>query len=58
MKGLKSVYGLVDKSNGVTPTDTAAVGMALVDGLRENTKLQKIFHDSGDRCWIPIAIIT
>jgi Ran GTPase-activating protein (RanGAP) involved in mRNA processing and transport len=43
MKGLKSVYGLVNKRNGVAPTE--AFGMALVDGVRENTKLQKIFAD-------------
>jgi hypothetical protein len=44
MKGLKAVYGLVFKRNGVAPTE--AVGMALVDGLRENTKLQKLFDDN------------
>jgi hypothetical protein len=48
MKGLKAVYGLVDKRDGVARTE--AVGMALVDGLRENTKLQKIFEDNDD--WI------
>jgi hypothetical protein len=32
--------------NGVAPTE--AVGMALVDGLRENTKLQKIFADNDE----------
>jgi hypothetical protein len=42
MKCLKAVYGLVDKRHGVAPTE--AVEMALVDGLRENTKLQKIFE--------------
>jgi Ran GTPase-activating protein (RanGAP) involved in mRNA processing and transport len=44
MKGLKAVYGLVDKRDGVAPTE--AVGMALVDGLRENTKLQNIFENN------------
>jgi Ran GTPase-activating protein (RanGAP) involved in mRNA processing and transport len=43
MQGLKAVYGLVEKRNGVAPTE--AVALALVDGLRENTKLQKIFVD-------------
>jgi hypothetical protein len=43
MKGLKIVYGLVVKRNDVPPTE--AVGMALLDGLRKNTKLQKIFTD-------------
>jgi hypothetical protein len=43
MQGLKAVYGLVEKRNGVAPTE--AVGMALVDGLRVNTKLQKLFAD-------------
>jgi Ran GTPase-activating protein (RanGAP) involved in mRNA processing and transport len=45
MKSLKSVYGLVAKTNGVAPTE--AVALALVDGLRENTKLKHIF-DSED----------
>jgi hypothetical protein len=46
LKGLKAVYGLVDdnKRNGVVPTE--AVGMALVAGLRKNTKLQKISDDN------------
>jgi hypothetical protein len=39
MNGLKEVYGLVIMYDGV-PTE--AVGMALVDGLRKNTKLQKL----------------
>jgi hypothetical protein len=39
MKGLKAVYGLLVKRNGVAPTE--AVGTALVDGLRENKKLQR-----------------
>jgi hypothetical protein len=43
MKGLKSVYGLLVERNGVAPTE--AFGIALVDGLRENTKLQKIFDN-------------
>jgi hypothetical protein len=49
MKGLKAVYGLVDglvtglnRNNPSTTTD--AVGLALVEGLRENSKLQKIFE--------------
>jgi Ran GTPase-activating protein (RanGAP) involved in mRNA processing and transport len=46
MKGLKVVYGLVDDDEGVGDVPTEAVGMALVDGLRENTKLQKIFADN------------
>jgi Ran GTPase-activating protein (RanGAP) involved in mRNA processing and transport len=41
MKGLKAVYGLVIMGDGVAPTE--AVGMALLDGLRKNTKLQNIF---------------
>jgi Ran GTPase-activating protein (RanGAP) involved in mRNA processing and transport len=47
MKGLKEVYGLADERNGVPPTE--AVGMALLDGLRKNTKLQKVFanHEAG-----------
>jgi Ran GTPase-activating protein (RanGAP) involved in mRNA processing and transport len=44
MKGLKSVYGLV--TGLLADASTNAVGLALVDGLRENTKLQKIFEDS------------
>jgi hypothetical protein len=47
MKGLQAVYGMVAVRNAVPPTE--AVGMALVDGLRENTKLQKIFRDSDYR---------
>jgi Ran GTPase-activating protein (RanGAP) involved in mRNA processing and transport len=43
MKGLKSVSGVLVKRDGVA--STKAVGMALVDSLRKNTKLQKIFHD-------------
>jgi Ran GTPase-activating protein (RanGAP) involved in mRNA processing and transport len=43
MKGLKAVYGLATLSSDA-PTDV--VGMALVDGLRENTKLQKIFKNN------------
>jgi Ran GTPase-activating protein (RanGAP) involved in mRNA processing and transport len=43
MNGLKVVYGLVFMSDGVPPTE--AVGMALLDGLRKNTKLQKVFPD-------------
>jgi hypothetical protein len=42
MKGLKAAYGL---RNGNGANLTEAVEMALVDGLRENTKLQKIFAD-------------
>jgi Ran GTPase-activating protein (RanGAP) involved in mRNA processing and transport len=45
MKGLKTVYGLVIGRNGVPPPE--AVGMALLDGLRKNTKLQKVFPDGG-----------
>jgi hypothetical protein len=41
MKGLKAVYGLILTEDDVPPTE--AVGMALLDGLRKNTKLQKIF---------------
>jgi hypothetical protein len=44
MKALKTVYGLLVKRGYVAPTE--AVGMALVEGLRENTKLQKIFDCS------------
>jgi hypothetical protein len=43
MKGLKSVYGLAVGSNDVPSTGTEAVGMAILDGLRKHTKLQKIF---------------
>jgi Ran GTPase-activating protein (RanGAP) involved in mRNA processing and transport len=44
MKGLKAVYGLVFGKNGDPPTGcTEAVEMALLDGLRENTKLREIF---------------
>jgi hypothetical protein len=46
MKGLKSLYGLVDVRNDVPLTK--AVGRALIDGLRENTKLQNIFADNGE----------
>jgi hypothetical protein len=42
MKGLKAVYGL---SNGLIGGITDGVGLALVGGLRKNTKLQKIFKD-------------
>jgi hypothetical protein len=42
MKGLKAVYGFRN-GNGVKLTE--AVGAALVEGLRENTKLQNIFAD-------------
>ncbi len=41
MKGLKVVHGLV--GDDVRPTEAA--GMALLDGLRKNTKLRKIFAD-------------
>jgi hypothetical protein len=44
MKGLKSVYGLAGGISSVTPSE--AVGSALVDGLRENTKLQNISKDN------------
>jgi hypothetical protein len=38
------VYGLVvEKDDTLPPTE--AVGMTLLDGLRENTKLQDIFTD-------------
>jgi hypothetical protein len=40
MKGLKSLYGRL-----VSDAPTEAVGMALVDGLRKNTKL-RIFEDN------------
>jgi hypothetical protein len=41
MKGLKAIYGL---TNGlVADTLTEAVGLALVNGLRKNSTLQKIF---------------
>jgi hypothetical protein len=47
MKGLKAVYGLFTLQiivlNSDAPTD--AVDLALVEGLRKNTKLQKIFED-------------
>jgi hypothetical protein len=43
MKGLKAVYGLMILEDGVACTK--AFGMALIDGLRENTKLQKIFTE-------------
>jgi hypothetical protein len=46
MKCLKSVYGLVIERNGVFPTQ--AVGLALVDGLRENSKLQNVFADDNE----------
>jgi hypothetical protein len=52
MKGLKSVYGLV--RNRSPPTE--AVGMALANGLRENTKLQNIFDsdkETGDSFFPP-----
>jgi Ran GTPase-activating protein (RanGAP) involved in mRNA processing and transport len=49
MKCLKAVYGLVagwvTRLNRNTPS-TDAVGLALVEGLRKNTKLQKIFEDN------------
>jgi Ran GTPase-activating protein (RanGAP) involved in mRNA processing and transport len=45
MKGLREVYGLMINGDDVSPTE--AVGMALLDGLRKNTKLQKVF-DSAD----------
>jgi hypothetical protein len=40
MKGLKAVYGLMSGLMSDDPTD--AVGLALVHGLRKNTKLQSI----------------
>jgi hypothetical protein len=46
MKGLKEAYGLGFKRNAVPPTEAA--GMALLHGLRKNTKLQKIFRGSGE----------
>jgi hypothetical protein len=46
MNGLKIAYGLLVKRDGVAPTE--AVGMALVVGIRENTKLQTILHDDND----------
>jgi Ran GTPase-activating protein (RanGAP) involved in mRNA processing and transport len=41
MKSLREVYGLMINGDGDPPTE--AVGMTLLDGLRKNTKLQKIF---------------
>jgi hypothetical protein len=41
MKGLEAEYGLALEMSGVLPIE--AVGMALLDGLRKNTKLHKIF---------------
>jgi hypothetical protein len=50
MKGLKAVYGLVNMSDSmgddIAPTLS---GMALVTGLRENTKLHKIFANDDGR---------
>jgi hypothetical protein len=43
MEGLKEVYGLIVRRNDVPPTE--AVGTALLDGLRENKKLQEIYPD-------------
>jgi hypothetical protein len=43
MNSLKVVYGLVTTRNDIAPTK--ALGLALVQGLRNNTKLQKIFKD-------------
>jgi Ran GTPase-activating protein (RanGAP) involved in mRNA processing and transport len=43
MKGLREMHGVVVERSGVVPTE--AVGTALLDGLRKNTKLQKIFAD-------------
>jgi Ran GTPase-activating protein (RanGAP) involved in mRNA processing and transport len=51
MKGLKAVYGLVTGLVAVPNSDTPstdAVGLALVDGLRENSKLQMIFEYNDD----------
>jgi Ran GTPase-activating protein (RanGAP) involved in mRNA processing and transport len=45
MKALKAVYGLVATRNDIAPTE--ALGQALVEGLRENTNLQKIFKEDG-----------
>jgi hypothetical protein len=58
MKGLKAVYGLMINGDDVPPIrPTEAVGMALLDGLQKNTKLQKIFEDdeeaSVDYCFPP-----
>jgi Ran GTPase-activating protein (RanGAP) involved in mRNA processing and transport len=44
MKGLRRVYGLVVRKRNLGPP-TEAVGMALLDGLRENRKLQEIYSD-------------
>jgi hypothetical protein len=44
MKGLKSVYGLVQKS--YVPPPTEAVGIALLDGLRKNTNVQQLFANN------------
>jgi hypothetical protein len=45
MKGVKKVYGVIrEKIEGLPPT-TEAVGTTLLDGLRKNTNLQKIFAD-------------
>jgi hypothetical protein len=46
MKGLREVYGLMIIGDGVPPTE--AVGMALLDGLRENTKLHEIIADDDE----------
>jgi Ran GTPase-activating protein (RanGAP) involved in mRNA processing and transport len=43
MKGLKKVYGLLIMGDEVGPTK--ALRKVLVDGLRQNTKLQNIFTD-------------
>jgi hypothetical protein len=45
MKGLKAAYGLVAKRNDVPPTE--AVGITLLDGLRQNTELQKFLKGDG-----------
>jgi Ran GTPase-activating protein (RanGAP) involved in mRNA processing and transport len=42
MKGLKAVYGLILMRNGIAPTLSS---LALVSGLRENTKLHNILAD-------------
>jgi hypothetical protein len=46
MKGLKAVYGLVTEV--ATELNGDAVGLALVEGLRENTTLRKIFFFGED----------
>jgi hypothetical protein len=46
MMGLKEVYGLMFMGNDALSTE--AVGKSLLDGLRENTKLQKILDGADE----------